>query len=284
MTRRRAAAAASAGLLLAGRVRRSRSIRTAADRTAADENDTVTQMNMWTRPALWWRAAIVVSSGLGLITGTGSLVYFTVQSNVIVFGYFIAAVYWMVRRGTVDAPAPRLRGAATLYILITGLVAHIVLNHGANPLPGLTHGPDRLAHWSTFFLHYVTPVLVILDWLCLKPRNASQWRDLPVWLAFPLSYAGLTLLRAVLLPAFPNKYPYFFLDPSTKGYGWVGLQIVQLTIEFIVLAALVVGLDRLGTAVGRRLYSGRSAAVPATAASTAAAPVPAAAQDGQSPR
>lgn len=208
---------------------------------------------VWTRPALWWRLAIVVFAGLGLITGTGSLVYFTVESNVVVVGYFAAAVYWMVKRGTVDAPAPRLRGAATLYILITGLVAHILLNHGADPLPGLVSGPDRLQNWSSFFLHYVSPVMVILDWLCSRPRNASRWKDLPLWLSFPLSYAGVTELRAALFPDFPNKYPYFFLDPSQHGYGWVGLQIVQLTVEFIVLAAVVVGLDRLGTAVRTRL-------------------------------
>jgi hypothetical protein len=215
----------------------------------------------WTRPALWWRIGIVLSAGLGLITGEGSLVYFTVESNVIVLGYFLATVYRMLVGRTVDAPAPRLRGAVTLYILITGLVAHIVLNHGASPLPGLTHGGGaaRLQSWSLLLLHYTTPIMVVLDWLCLRPRNASRWRDLPLWLAFPLGYAALTLLRGALFPFFPNRYPYFFLDPAGHGYGWVGLQIAQLTVEFVVLGAVVVGLDRLGTAV-RSALSGRGQA------------------------
>lgn len=213
----------------------------------------VNNMSVWTRPALWWRAAIVLSAGLGLILSNSSLVYFTIESNVIVLGYFLGAVYWMVKRSTVEAPAPRLRGAVTLYITITGLVAHILLNKGANPLPGLVNGENLVQEWSSFFLHYVTPVLVLGDWLCLKPRNASRWKDLPLWLAFPLGYAAVTIARALLFPDFPVKYPYFFLDPSEKGYGWVSLQIVQLTFEFIALAALVVGLDRLGTLVARRL-------------------------------
>ncbi|WP_441246786.1 Pr6Pr family membrane protein [Kitasatospora sp. McL0602] len=210
-------------------------------------------MSVWTRPAFWWRLAIALSAGLGLILGQGSLVYFTIESNVIVLGYFAGAVYWMAKRGTVDAPAPRLRGAATLYITITGIVAHVLLNHGANPLPGLTSGPEQLQNWSSFFLHYVTPVMVMIDWLCLKPRNASHWRDMPLWLTFPLGYAGLTLLRGALFPHFTNAYPYFFLDPTTNGYGWVAGQIAQLTVEFIVLAAAVVGLDRLGTKLRRKL-------------------------------
>ncbi|MEE1782526.1 Pr6Pr family membrane protein [Streptomyces sp. SP17BM10] len=210
-------------------------------------------MSVRTRPALWWRVGIALSAFLGLTLGNASLVYFTVQSNVIVLGYFIGAAYWMLERGTVDAPAPRLRGAATLYIVITGLVSHVLLQHGANPLPGLVDGPDRLAHWSSFFLHYVTPVMVVTDWLLLKPRNASAWRDIPLWLAFPLGYAAVVLTRNALFADFPLKYPYFFFDPTTKGYGYVWGQIAMLTVEFVVLAAAVVGLDRLGTKVAGKL-------------------------------
>ncbi|WP_431677817.1 Pr6Pr family membrane protein [Kitasatospora sp. KL5] len=229
-------------------------------------------MTVRTKPALWWRLAIVLSAGLGLVLSNSSLVYFTLESNVIVLGYFIGAVYWMVKRNTVDAPAPRLRGAATLYIVITGLVSHILLQHGENPLPGLMSGPERLQHWSSFFLHYVTPVLVVGDWLFLKPRNASRWKDLPLWLSFPLGYALVTEARAILFPSFPLKYPYFFLDPNPEGYGWVAGQIAQLTVEFVVLGAVVIGLDRLGTklAGGRRRAAGaETAAADASAAETA---------------
>ncbi|GAA1102521.1 MULTISPECIES: Pr6Pr family membrane protein [Kitasatospora] len=222
-------------------------------------------MTVRTKPALWWRLAIVLSAGLGLVLSNSSLVYFTLESNVIVLGYFISAVYWMVKRNTVDAPAPRLRGAATLYIVITGLVSHILLQHGESPLPGLVSGPDRLQHWSSFFLHYTTPLMVVADWLLLKPRNASRWKDIPLWLAFPLGYALVTEARAILFPSFPLKYPYFFLDPTTDGYGWVAGQIGQLTVEFVVLAVVVVGLDRLGT----KLVGGRA---PAPTAEAAGAP------------
>ncbi|MCU7825545.1 Pr6Pr family membrane protein [Kitasatospora sp. DSM 101779] len=241
-------------------------------------------MTVRTKPALWWRLAIVLSAGSGLVLSNSSLVYFTLESNVIVLGYFISAVYWMTKRNTVDAPAPRLRGAATLYIVITGLVSHILLQHGESPLPGLVSGPDRLQHWSSFFLHYTTPLMVVADWLLLKPRNASRWKDVPLWLAFPLGYALVTEARAILFPSFPLKYPYFFLDPTTDGYGWVAGQIGQLTVEFVVLAVVVVGLDRLGT---KLVGGGRSATATdgsATATDRAAAPtteaVPGAAAEG----
>ncbi|BCK55534.1 Pr6Pr family membrane protein [Nocardia wallacei] len=202
---------------------------------------------MWNRPAWWWRALIVLSAGAGLVTGTSSLVYFTIDSNVLALGYYLGALYWMTRRATTAAPAPRLRGAVVLYTTITGLVAHFVLQHGASPLPGLLHGPDRLGHWSDFLLHYLTPTLVLLDWLLLAPRGAARWRDVPLWLCFPIGYTALVLVRGALFPAFPHRYPYPFLDPTTRGYGAVVREILTLTVEFVLLALAVVAADRLGS-------------------------------------
>ncbi|WP_280364579.1 Pr6Pr family membrane protein [Nocardia wallacei] len=200
---------------------------------------------MWTRPAWWWRALIVLSAWAGLTTGTSSLVYFTVDSNVLALGYYLGAVYWMTRRATTDAPAPRLRGAVVLYTTITGLVAHFVLQHGASPFPGLVAGPDRLSHWSDFLLHYLTPALVLLDWVLFAPRNAARWRDVPLWLCFPIGYTAVVLVRGALFPHFPHRYPYPFLDPTGHGYGAVAREIGVLTVEFVILGLAVVAADRL---------------------------------------
>ena len=101
-------------------------------------------------------------------------------------------------------------------------------------------------------MHYVVPVLVLIDWVAFGPHRIVQWRDVPLWIAYPLGYGVLIEVRGALFPSVPVKYPYFFLDPSGHGYGWVGLQFVQLAIVFGAFAALVVGLDRLGAALGGR--------------------------------
>src|ERR1700733_13594617 len=116
----------------------------------------VTNVTLSSRAALVWRVGIVLAGVFGLTFNSSSLTYYTVQSNVIVLAYFGCAVYWMLKRGTLGAPL--LRGAVTFWIAVTGLVAHILLNHGANPLPGLVHGADVLGDWSIFALHYVVPV------------------------------------------------------------------------------------------------------------------------------
>jgi hypothetical protein len=216
---------------------------------------------IWRQPALWWRLVIVLAGGFGLTFETSSLVYFTVQSNLLVFGYFVGAVYWMLRRRAMVTPAPRLHGGVVLWIVITGLVAHILLNHGANPLPGLVHAPDLWVNWTAFALHYVVPVMVLVDWMLFSPRRAVSWRHIPLWLAYPLGYGLVALARAALYPDFENPYPYYFLDPRTNGYLWVAAQFGILTVEFAVLGAIVVLLNRV---------TGRAPAEPVSTAATRA--------------
>ncbi|WP_306204520.1 Pr6Pr family membrane protein [Actinoplanes sp. RD1] len=203
-------------------------------------------MRIWGRPELWWRALIVAAGVTGLWAGDSRIVYYTTQSNLVVAGYFGAAVYWMIRRDSPAIAAPRLRGPVTAWILVTGLVAHFLLNDGANPLPGLVGGDpaEVLAERSTFLVHYVVPVMVLADWVMFGPRRVPAWRELPAWLLFPLGYALLSELRAALLPAATTRYPYFFLDPAGKGGTGVALWMLALGIGIYALGAALVGLDR----------------------------------------
>ncbi|WP_433292649.1 Pr6Pr family membrane protein [Actinoplanes sp. CA-030573] len=206
-------------------------------------------MRIYGTPQFGLRALIVVCGVAGLLLNEQRLVYYTAQSNLIVLAYFVGALYWMVKRSTVDPPAPRWRGAVTLWILITGLISHFLLSHGANPLPGLAAADQStaLANWSLFLVHYVVPVLVLVDWVAFGPHRVVRWRDIPLWIAYPLGYGVLIELRGALFPVAPVRYPYFFLDPAGHGYGWVGLQFLQLGVEFGVLGALIVALDRLAS-------------------------------------
>jgi hypothetical protein len=214
--------------------------------------DAVGHLSIWRHPAVWWRCGIALAGLLGLSFETSSLVYFTVQSNVIVLGYFVGALYWTFVRNTLVTPAPRARGAVTFWILITGLVSHLLLNHGQSPLPGLIHGEDLFDEWAVFALHYVVPTMVFLDWLLFSPRRVIAWAHLPLWLAYPLAYALAAVGRAAVYPGFVTPYPYFFLDPRQKGYGWVFGQFVVLAAEFAVLGALLILVDRLAARLADR--------------------------------
>lgn len=204
-------------------------------------------VTVWLRPQLWLRVLIVGSGLVGLLADQYRMAYYTTQSNLITLGYFGGVLYWMVRRNTVEPAAPRLRGAVTLWILITGLISHFLLEGGANPLPGLwiDDPAQQAVNWSRFLVHYVVPTLVLIDWVAFGPRRVSPWRDLWLWILYPLGYGVASVLRAIAIPTISDRYPYFFLDPTSHGYGWVAGQFVQLGLEFAALGAILLLIDRL---------------------------------------
>jgi hypothetical protein len=202
-------------------------------------------MAIWWRPELWLRVAIVAAAAFGLFFMDNSLTYYTVQSNLIALAYFGWAIRRMVGDREVVSPAPRLRGAVVYWLAITGLVAHVLLNGGKNPLPPLFGDGDLFFEWCVFCLHYIVPVLALVDWLTVRPHRVVPWSTAPLWLLFPLGYGVFAEFRAFVYPDYPVPYPYFFLDPTENGYGWVALQFAILAAEFAVLAVVVLGLDRL---------------------------------------
>ena len=224
-------------------------------------------MRVWARPQFWWRVAIVVCGLVGLLAGQHRIAFYTSQSNIITLGYFAGVLYWMIRRNTVEPAAPRLRGAVTLWIVITGLISHVLLQHGENPLPGLLADDPATAliNRSLFLVHYVVPVLVLVDWVAFGPHRVVPWRDLPLWILFPLGYGVASVARAVAFPTVSDRYPYFFLDPTERGYDWVDGQFLELAMIFVGLGAALLGLDRLAGAVGERFGAGRRPAAAAAA-------------------
>lgn len=229
------------------------SVVTAAD-SASPTNSTrspattpVRARSVLSAPALWWRIAIVVVILAGLLSGAHKVLFFTNQSASIAVGFFAITIYLMVVRRTTGAAAPRVRGAVTLYLLMTMLISHFVNNDGENPLPGILaaeSAEDLLANRSLFLLHYVAPVMVFVDWLVFGPKGVVRYRDALLWLIYPLSYVLIVMARAVVLPESPDLFPYGFLDPTTKGYGGVWAWVGGLAVGVIVLSMLLVALDR----------------------------------------
>jgi hypothetical protein len=188
-----------------------------------------------------WRAAVVLVTITGLFIDDNGIVYFTIQTNLIVAVYF-AALVW---RGS--AFAPRWRGAVTTWIIATGLTYHFLLQGGASPFPGLAgaDGAALLGNWSQFLLHYATPTMVTIDWLVFGPRRTTRWPDGFIWTAYPLVYGLFVIGRGVLLPDVATRYPYPFLDPTGQGWGGVVTTVVLILLAIGAIALVVIGLDWL---------------------------------------
>lgn len=157
--------------------------------------------------------------------------YFTIESNIIaVITLAIAGRYaW-------QGESPRwlelLRGAATIYMTITGIVYNLLLsNIDVNtPIP-----------WINVVLHYTIPTIMVIDWLVDLPRTRVPVRTSLIWLGFPLLYLVYSLIRGPIV----DWYPYPFLDPRVSGYGTVAAMALAIAAGAFVFALVAAFSTRL---------------------------------------
>jgi hypothetical protein len=155
--------------------------------------------------------------------------FFTIQSNIIA----AALLIYSALRSPDRPPSPTLdlvRGAATLYMTTTGIVYSLLLS-----------GEDvqTAIDWVNTVVHYVMPIVVLLDWLIDPPRTRLEWRKALIWLSFPLVWTVYTLIRGPIV----DWYPYPFIDPNhpdTDGWGRVFVNSVVIAIGIIALTWVIV--------------------------------------------
>lgn len=155
--------------------------------------------------------------------------YFTNLSNLLAAAVFI----WGAIRPMAPASAARdfWRGGALLCMTLTGAVFSLLLSAlEVRVLPGVN-----------IVVHYVMPVGVLADWL-LDPAQARQKLRAGLrWLAFPVAYGVVTLIRG----HFVDWYPYPFLSPAKIGYGGVAVYAVCILAGLVVLIWGLVALSNL---------------------------------------
>ena len=161
--------------------------------------------------------------------------YFTILSNIVV-ALVGAWVAFGAAARVESAFAVRLRGAAALYIAVTGGIYVTVLQGLWQP-----QGAQWLADVS---LHYVVPALYLLLWLLFSPKGRLRWSDALRWLVFPLAY----LLWALWRGSWAHEYPYPFVDVAALGMAKVLRNCVAVSILFVLLGLGLVAIDR---ALGR---------------------------------
>ena len=137
---------------------------------------------------------------------------------------------------------PTVRTAITAYMIIVMGVVYLILRH-------LTkfEGWDLVAD---VILHYVMPVLFVIDWLFLVPKQTLKLSDTLRWLAYPIVYLAWTFIHG----AYSGFYPYPFLNNNELGIARVLLNEAGLIVIFLVLGFILVTGGRM---LDRQLEPGR---------------------------
>ncbi|MBH0775153.1 Pr6Pr family membrane protein [Nocardia bovistercoris] len=195
---------------------------------------------------VWWVRALRVAIGLlgtvalvwiplrdadlGAFSPANYFSYFTIQSNVL--GVVVLLVGGL--RDPLDRGWQFVRGAATLYLLITGVIYAVLL---ANIDVSLT---DR---WINDVLHRILPIVMLLDWVLAPVALGVSARSIGVWLIYPLVYGAYTLVRG----PFADWYPYPFIDPRRQGYVSLIIGLIILAGVFALLASAVLSIGAWAT-------------------------------------
>jgi len=162
--------------------------------------------------------------------------YFTIESNI--FASIILLISGVfVLRGKSSQTFSYIRGAATLFMVITGVVYTLLLADSGH------------SSWMNTVLHYAFPIVMFVDWLLDRARPIDLLKSL-WWLAFPIIFLVYSLVRGAIV----HWYPYPFLDVTKHGYGKVALTSCFIAAAGVFLTVLLGLYTKLGSAVMTRKH------------------------------
>lgn len=158
--------------------------------------------------------------------------YFTVESNLLaVISLLLGGI--AVAAGRVSPALDFFRGAVTLY-MTTVILIFIVL------LSGYSSADLTAVPWDNTVLHYIMPIVLIVDWLITGRHAAIEFRRALLWLTIPLLYLAYSLIRGPIV----HWYPYPFMDPHRHGYLAVLITSVVIAAVLTAIVWLIAGVSR----------------------------------------
>lgn len=186
--------------------------------------------------ALTLQYALVLTGSLGADSFTRSInffSYFTVLTNIL--AALALTLPWLATQSELGKffARPTVRTAIAAYIIIVMTIVYFVLRH-LTTFQGWNFVADLL-------LHYVMPVLFVIDWLFLVPKQTLKVNDTLGWLAIPVIYLVWTFIHG----AFSGFYPYPFLNDAELGNARVLLNEAGLLMILHVLGFILVSGGRL---------------------------------------
>ena len=172
--------------------------------------------------------------------------FFTILSNALAVIALVLCAVLQLRGATAPTPGALPNpapvpgwfvvafAAVTTYMLTTGIVYNALLR-------GVSLDQESTLIWSNEVLHLIGPILVVAVWFISPYRVALGWNHLAVAAAFPVLWAGYTMIRGEVV----GWYPYPFLNPAQPGgYGAVAAYLVGIAAAIIALDALIVWASR----------------------------------------
>ncbi|MFS0689720.1 Pr6Pr family membrane protein [Sporosarcina sp. 179-K 8C2 HS] len=168
-----------------------------------------------------------------------SITKFTIHSNIIVTIIFTISTIVILLKKKESRMLDLCKNAALIYMIVVLATYHLILSSGGEY--------SGLRIITNFTLHYLIPMLVILNWIIFEEKKWYSYKSIVLWLSFPILYGVISLIRGM----YDGFYPYFFLNPNghipdgVGSYANVALVIVGLTFVYSMLGYLLILMNRV---------------------------------------
>lgn len=206
--------------------------------------------------SLIYKFVVLLLCALGLVFSSGFLQgslnfsifnYYTFLCVALAFVFYFFVIIMLI----VDIAKNGSRGAPLFSIhlkggIITGLLANILL-YIFILKPDLGTGALPMA--GNLLVHFIVPIMVLLDWILFDPKGRFYPSDPVVWLLLPYFYYAYVLIRsnvsAMYFDSMGYSYPYSFIDADTIGWNQVLINIAIMSVIFPVIGYILFGVDKL---------------------------------------
>ncbi|MDR1939738.1 MAG: Pr6Pr family membrane protein [Clostridiales bacterium] len=216
--------------------------------------------------SLGFRIAAFALCLAGMITGcfhdgkfsSSMLLYYTFQSNILVFIYFGAVIFKTIsdiaKNGkTGNSSFPRISAAVMIAISVTMLVYWALLAPSYFTMSSADAAAFPLFGFSNLQLHLITPLLMIADYIFFTARGKLKKQDPWLFTLIPIAYliqATIMGFSGVVYRTGPDgeitRFPYFFIDYDQSGW-MVAVYVVAIAAFFVGIAYFILHLDRKRT-------------------------------------
>lgn len=183
-------------------------------------------------------ALAITGTALEIIKyGIGMLMYYTVQSNLLVSVFAVYMVYAMYKGHDLQsAKFLRIKAAVTMSIMITCVVYHLMLA----PLA------DDFWRVENLLCHYIVPLYFLLDTLLVDRQQQYKWFDPIWWTLLPVLYMIFGLVNGLFIKipipdAKDSPFAYFFLNVPKYGWPYVLTYAGTIFVAYLVFGFVLTG-------------------------------------------
>ena len=161
--------------------------------------------------------------------------YFTILTNILVALAFSIA---FLNKGSALQSffqKQAVRAAIALYILVVCIVYYSLLAQ--------IHETEGVSAILNLFLHFILPVLYLMDWVFFAPKGEMSYQSLPFWVVYPFVYGIGVIIQGTLT----GFYPYPFLNIAEIGFGAVAINMFGFICVYALGGAGFIWLGRVLT-------------------------------------